>query len=156
MKRTIVLLLFAIPIFSCKKDNPDPEPQIPDRIEVLNITITNYPQTNDNGQGWDVFNPADIYPVLSFGNTILADLRSQYIQDALTGTFTWQLNGVDLNNPKGTYTISLYDFDDISEDDFMGGISFTPWEEGNGTPTKMTISCNGCKTSWELELDYHF
>ena len=50
---------------------------------------------------------------------------------------------VDLNQPNDRYSITLYDYDDFSASDFMGGINFTPYWNNNGFPTIINIDAGG-------------
>ena len=157
MKNLFLLSVLALSILlsACSSDD-DPTPNLPDRIEVYTITVTSFPATDDNGSSWDVFDGADIFPTLSLGSNQLANLRDEYVANATTGSFSWQVNGVFMENPGATYSVSLWDHDSTSADDFMGGIDFVPFEEGNGLPTTVNISCSGCNTAWQLQVDYHF
>jgi hypothetical protein len=41
---------------------------------------------------------------------------------------------INITDPKGRYAIRLYDYDSADEDEFMGGIEFTPYSDHNEFP----------------------
>jgi len=173
----IILLISTLTIQSCKKDK-DPcldiicknggtcvngQCQCPDGysgvscsnqvtpalIKVKSISVEGYPQT-DNGAGWDLTSGPDIYVELSLDNTVI--YTSGYYQNQL-GTANWSNLNIEINNPNSTYTIRLYDFDELDEDDYMGGYTFTPYSSTSGFPQIRNIS-SGSSFKFNLSLEY--
>jgi hypothetical protein len=125
----------------------------PTKIRVGKIEITSFPPTDVGGAGWDLFDGADVYILISKGNTPLYD--SDYVED-LTGNYEWTTN-FEFGDPEDTYTISVFDYDDgITADDFMGGISFTPFIEGFSFPSAFSVSCGTCVVSFEFTEVVYF
>lgn len=185
MKKTIFFLLSFALLLGCKKDDPDPcetvtclnggtcsngecncpeeytgsdcsQQKTPDRIEVRKITVTQFPSTRDNGSSWDFADGPDIYPVIAIGTDQLTLLRNNFKEDAISGNYSWNLNGVFIDDPTAVHLIGLWDKDDFGDDEYLGGIQFTPYWDNNGFPNPLKLSCSGCNTVWELEVNYIF
>jgi hypothetical protein len=58
-------------------------------------------------------------------------------------------------NPIDEYTLVLYDFDSFDSDDFMGGVSFTPYFSTNKFPNILYIDAGG-EVSFEVSVNYIF
>lgn len=226
MKRTIVLLLFAIPIFSCKKDNLDPCDTVtclnggtcetgtcncingysgpncetppdpcagiaclnggvcangvcncpegftggdcslqvtPEMIEVLRVSITDFPQAQSNGASWDNL-PAsgpDIFIRLSFNGNVLYE-SGRYTDCISSEDYVYDIpasENIFLENPTSNYTITIYDYDGIFEPSQMASISFTPYSSNNRFPQVWKLdasNCNGCQFDATFWFKYHF
>ncbi len=170
---SIVAILTTILMFnSCKKEAPNPcegvtcynggfcingscscpqgysgpacETQVtPTKIRISKIEITRFPAT-DGGAGWDLTSGPDIYPIITKGTTVIWD-SPNYAENA-DPSYNYEFTlspSIDLTSPTDQYTISLYDYDDIDDDDWMGGIYFTPYSSTNGFPSTMTIDAGG-------------
>lgn len=126
----------------------------PDVIRLSSIKVTSFPPT-DNGAGWDLTSGADIYVVLSKGNTVLFNSSTYYQNASETQTYDFNVNGwIDLDDPNSTYNIRLFDYDDFDADDFMGGYNFVPYSSTNGFPSTLALG-NG-QLVFELEISYTF
>jgi hypothetical protein len=124
----------------------------PIKMRVGSIKLTTFPPTDDNGGGWDVLDGADVFLVISKGSDIL--LSTTYIQN-LTTSHEWTTN-FEFTDPTATYTISVYDYDDFSDNDFMGGINFTPYRKNLGFPTSYLVNCGNCVVAFELKNVVYF
>lgn len=127
--------------------------EIPNKIRVGRIKITSFPPTDAGGAGWDLFDGADVYILIAKENTIL--YTSDFIED-LTQDHEWTTN-FEFNDPEDTYSINVYDYDDgLTDDDFMGGINFTPYREGQRFPTTFLLNCGSCVVSFEFKDVVYF
>ncbi len=160
MKNLFYLLLICLIIFSCKKDNDNGfTPNVPTSINVLSITINDFPNFNTAGTSWDSLDGPDVYPVLSIGNTVLLNLQDEFVENAISSTQsgeTWQFTAVKLEQPTDIYSIRLFDNDEPDNDEFIGGLDFQPWRPVNGNPTNIDLFCGTCTTSWTLTVEYEF
>jgi hypothetical protein len=60
-------------------------------------------------------------------------------------------------NATSNYTLNLYDYDDqLTPDDFMGGVVFTPYDDENGFPDKLVLGPGGGKVFFILHITYVF
>jgi hypothetical protein len=185
-KYLIFLALLCVGISACKKDDPcenitclnggtcangscncptgysgsDCSQQVkPTRINIQSITVTDFQPTDSNGAGWDVFDGADAYAVLSLNGNVIASNENSRIEDVTNSPFSWSSlpSGFEMDDVTNQYQLSLYDYDDgLTADDFMGGIIFTPYNSTNGFPEKITVSCGNCSVAFELKVDYDF
>lgn len=127
---------------------------IPSKIRISKIEVTKFPATDNDGAGWDVASGPDIQPeILLAGNTIWKS--NEYYQNAdPSQNYSFELNPVvDLTNPQSQYSIRLYDYDDFSVSDFMGGINFVPYSNTNGFPTVIDLDAGGAVT-FKLYVTY--
>lgn len=132
----------------------------PSKIQVTFITATKLPPFDLDGSNWDPLGgKPDVYFKIveePTGNVV-------YKSGAGTDINTTSEVGVDLlndavllNSPTIKYKIQAWDYDDLDDDDFMGGIIFTPYINGQKFPPKRELSCSGCNTAWSLDFTYLF
>lgn len=129
----------------------------PALIKVSKITITKFPTTTETGGSWDTFDGADIYVRItsSTGNTIY-DAPTFY-EDATNPNGNYSFD-TDINlSAETTYDFEVLDYDDgITDDDYMGGITGKVYDSKNNFPSTLDFTCEGCSTSFRLELEYEF
>ena len=183
MKQQMILLIsvFMLGFTSCKKDKCDTsnclnggtcddgrcdcpigytgsecEEQItPQSIQISTIEVLKFPPT-DNGGGWDISSGPEIYPEISKGTSLIWS-SSNYYEDA-NPNINYEFDvttSISLSEPKDEYTISLYDYDGTSSDDFMGGIRFTPYSDSNKFPSTITLG-QGQNVTFKIHLSYSF
>ena len=125
----------------------------PEIIRINKIEVTRFPAT-DGGAGWDLTSGADIFPYLTVGSQTVWT-SSNYFSNAnpnLTYSFT-PTPAIELTNPLSQHTITLYDYDDLDADDFMGGIYFTPYHSSNGFPDVLILDAGG-GVAFKLHVTY--
>lgn len=116
------------------------------------VTLSTFPKTDPNGGGWDVFDAGDIFFVLKKGTEIVYE--STYIEDLQT-SYTWSNAKFIFDFPKDIYTLQVWDYDDgLSGDDFVGGITFQPYQNGLKFPETLDIQCNNCVVSFKMKVSY--
>lgn len=128
----------------------------PTMIRISNITVTKFPQTEEDGGGWDLTSGPDIYPAIyTAGDDELWSGQSDFSQNAdATVDYDFEVvPAISLNDPNSQYIIRLHDYDDFDPDDFMGGISFTPYSSTNGFPTSLHLDAGGA-VAFTLEVSY--
>jgi hypothetical protein len=124
----------------------------PSLIRINSIRVTGWNPT-DNGAGWDLTSGPDIYVLIRRSGTTV--YTSATYTDASS-----QLNfntNIEITGMSSTYDISIYDFDSLDSDDFMGGFTFVPYSSDNGFPSIITIqnsSVNNLK--FELFVSYSY
>ncbi len=175
------LLLFA----SCKKDDPiDPcenitclnggtcvngecncptgytgpdcgEQKTPSKIRISKIRVTRFPAT-DNGAGWDLTSGPDIFVTMEYNGSDIYT-HPEFYQNADPSQnydFTPNIN-LNMDHPTDTYIIRLNDYDDFDPDDFMGGIQFIPYSDGNDFPATLFLDAGG-DVAFEISVVYTF
>ena len=126
------------------------------KIKITKIVVTGFPATDTNGGGWDLTDGADIYPYLFVGTTVIYD--SPVLQPNANPSIDYEFipaSPIEIN-PTTTYTLSLYDYDDTSTDDFMGGVVFTPYQSTNGFPEILDLAPTGGNVTFKLHITYTF
>lgn len=177
------LLLTATVFNSCNKEDPDPcegvtclnggtcvngecdcpegytgpdcgTQDTPSKIRISKIKITKFPSYN-NGSDWDTWSAGpDIYVTIYKGTTLIHEQPTMYEDADATQDYTYKPSGdIDLTDPTAKYTISLYDYDNLGDDDFMGGIYFYPYSSTGGFPTTLYLDAGGDVT-FELSVSY--
>lgn len=163
----IVLAALLILNFSCSKTEDGDEhcPEgwsgkncdvqvTPDSVFVIEINVTRFPATNIQGQGWDATSDADIF-VQIWKNNEQVWSSSMVHQNVTPDTNYIFIPGTTLalSDPLAQYSIQLYDQDNASEDDYMGGINFISYSDDNGFP-ELLILDDGGEVAFELSLEY--
>lgn len=180
---TISTLLLTMTVFnSCKKDDPDPCEGVtclnggtcvngqcdcpegysgpdcgnqvtPSKIRITNIKLTKFPAT-DNGAGWDLTSGPDIYVTMEYSGSTIYDHPYFYQNADPSQDYDFQPNiNLNMDNPTDNYVIRLYDFDDFDADDYMGGIQFVPYQDGNNFLNKILLNAGG-DVAFELSVTY--
>lgn len=183
MKNLIMLLLITFSFLTCKKDQSDlcegvicrnggtcvnggcncPEnytgpdctqQKTPISILMKTITVTQVPQT-DGGAGWDLTSGPDIFVVITDSNgNEMVNTRNAFKQNSFSGTF--QINW-RIENPLGSYHFRVYDYDDnLSADDYIGGVEGLIYNSTNGFPSSKSLTCGNCVVSFSAPLEYFF
>lgn len=120
------------------------------------VKVTRWPAADPAGAGWDVFDGPDLRLHIEDGGQVLYQSPNIY-EDAVgsqTILFTPQLPVLFPDRP---LTFALFDYDDnLSADDYMGGIVGKPYQAGNGFPLSFVLDCQGCKIAVELSVSYLF
>ncbi|MFT7163111.1 MAG: hypothetical protein ACI9GZ_004312 [Bacteroidia bacterium] len=116
----------------------------PQSIKISRIDVTNFPQVESNGAGWDLTSGPDIYPELSKDGSILWAAPIFFQNASASQDYTFEITpNITLNEPTDQYTIWLKDFDDFDADDYMAGIIFTPYSSTNGFPSQVNLDAGG-------------
>lgn len=125
----------------------------PIKMKVGKIKITNFPPTAAGGAGWDTFDGADVYLQILKAGTVIYE--SGYVEN-LTGDYEFTVN-FEFTDPTATHQIAVYDYDfGFTDDDFMGGISFTPYRSGQKFPTSYDVTCTGCVVAFDFSSITYF
>lgn len=123
---------------------------VPTRMLIYRLAIGQFCPASSTGVLWDSDgSPADIYPVIKKGNTVLFDgsgFGGIYMRTNANYT-TWypmELGGdsITIDEPtNSTYRMELWDYDGGGgADQFMDGFNFTPFTPGNGFPGSVTMN----------------
>jgi hypothetical protein len=129
--------------------------ETPSKIRITNIRVTKFPAT-DNGAGWDLSSGPDIYVSMEYSASQIYEHPTFFQNANPTQDYDFQPNiNLNMNNPTDIYIIRLYDNDDFGADDFMGGIQFVPYQDGNNFPNKLNLDAGG-DVAFELTVVYTF
>jgi len=133
----------------------------PSIIKITKIRVTKFPDT-DNGQWWDTFptnSDADIY--ITMQNSSLTTIYSHpnYLPNSSsTGTNYFDFtpaNPILITNPTGSFSINIYDYEDIGTDTLMDYCLFNNlYSSTGGFPSTKTFTNLGGTFSFELTLQY--
>lgn len=184
MKKLLPILFLSTLLFTCNKDEdpcegitcknggeckngtcdcpenyegPDCSNQkTPSKIVITKVEITKFPSTEDDGGGWDFGDGPDLIFLILKGSTPVY-APNTYFPDAVSGSgFFWKDLNIEITEVQTQHTIELYDYDELDEDDRMGGISFTPYSNTNGFPTVIELKPSGSKINFNLTVTYDF
>lgn len=129
----------------------------PDKIFITKVVVTSFSNYDSDNNEWDAFGDnADITFRINKGDTEIYSHNTFY-EDAVSSqdyTFTLSTNPIELNDVNNIYAILLYDYDDGFGDDYMGGITFTPYKDGDNFPEKVEVSIDNYPISFELYFSY--
>lgn len=170
MKTTYLSILIILSIlilnFSCSKpedgDEHCPEGysgkncdgQItPDTVFITKINVTRFPATNVQEETWDATSDADIFLQVWQNDELIWTSTMVYPNAQADTNYLFKDISVGLFDPMAQYSIQLYDQDNASEDDFMGGINFISYYDDNGFPELLVLD-DGGKVAFELDLEY--
>lgn len=169
MRNFIVLLVMVLMALSCQKDDvnvPCPDGFTgancdreipPSRMFIESIRIKRFPSTESNGDSWDVLSPnPDL--LITFGRKGQSPFytHNTYIQDAVPGqSYTFNNLPIEISDPFNEYELTLWDFDDTSADDFMGGIIFEPYLIGQRFPRTVELDAGGL-VAFDVTYRYAF
>lgn len=184
MKQSTLIILLCLIIFSCKKDAEDiqndlckgiicnnggtcvngdcncppqwtgtdcSQQKTPTNLVLKSIHVNKFPPTDANGAGWDFSDGPDMYIVISSGSTVL--YTSPSYLNVTTANAIFNIN-YSLPDVTAIYQISIYDYDDLSADDYMGGIQGVIYSSTNGFPTTLDFTCPTCPVGYSISLGY--
>lgn len=128
----------------------------PQSIRISRIDVTSFPQTESNGAGWDLTSGPDIYPELSKDGAVLWEPGNFYQNASSSQDYTFNISpSISLSSPNDQYVLWLRDHDDFGADDYMAGVSFTPYTSTNGFPSVINLDA-GNGVSFVLYVTYIF
>lgn len=115
--------------------------QTPSKITITRVDILRFPLVNSSGSSWDFTSLPDIYISCLFNGNSIYTSSIKYNDAASPGNYEFNTGGqLEIFNVTQQYSIVLYDDDNPSADDLMGGISFAPyWSNTNGFPNNVTM-----------------
>lgn len=131
-------VFFLIVFTSCNKDDVKPDAK---SVSVTGIEIITMPLT-DNGSKWDLDGDADVIFRISNSNTVLFE-SNPAINNVSNKDLPLSLQipgGYKLPLLDQNYSILLYDYDQTSANDYIGGISFNPYSYKSDRPDSKTFS----------------
>lgn len=156
MRWALLLFVAALALPSCQKE------KTPTTMTITGVRITQFPSTDAGGASWDLGSGADLYvQITNSSGTVLFD--SDYFEDAVSGgTGSGYLytptSPVNITCPTCQYTLSLYDYDELDADDFIGSYSFRPYTAGdneeNSSSQAVLYSASGAAFAVNFTYSY--
>ncbi len=128
----------------------------PDTVFITEIKVLRFPASNILEENWDTNSNADIYVQVWQNNEQIWN-STMIFANAISDTGTQYrfipADTIALTDQMAQYAIQLFDQDNASEDDYMGGINFISYSNNNGFPESMILD-DGDKVAFELLLEY--
>ncbi len=139
--------------------------KVPTSILITKIRVLQFPNKTLSNSSWDLAgNAPDITIKLQKGIKPFELLYESpsFFPDAVSNSATAYnfipsipIDITDINSP---YIISILDYDQsdaiVSEDDYMGGIIFDIYKQGNNFPATITVKNTDSQLEFELSLSY--
>lgn len=118
-------------------------PDVPTGFTITRVDVLHYPETDGNGSDWDITDDADIQLCLNSGTTAN---QNAWVSQTLTNAsalnpHTFYPGQTLLLN--SYYTISLWDYDSTTSNDYIAGYYFTPGYYKTGFPSTISIGDAG-------------
>jgi hypothetical protein len=146
-KTLITLIALMILALGCRKEKD------PDQVRIKSITVTTFPSTN-SGSSWDDFGgDPDIYIDVMVGGNLFATFQSVHFSDA-TNTIQYEFipgSPILIDNLSSDVGIQLYDYDDLSADDLMTGMTFDLEDQRYTAPLVKTYTTSNFTVELQLE-----
>lgn len=131
----------------------------PKKMFIDTIIVTDFSMLDDNNDSWDVSsgNP-DITFRVSKENTEIYEYDKYYENATSSKDYKFSLKGnpIEINEVTKSYAILLYDHDDSFGDDYMGGLSFTPFTKGGGFKQVIELKSDKTTVSFLVYISYEF
>ncbi|HZV68506.1 MAG TPA: calcium-binding EGF-like domain-containing protein [Saprospiraceae bacterium] len=127
----------------------------PDYIRITTLTVTRFPELKDNST-WDASDGPDLFFRL-FNEKIVIGQPDYLVENAIVDrTYQFDFHFIDITDPAHTYTLQLLDFDGVDiKEDFLGEITFIPFENEKGFPETITLD-NGGPIAFTMTVDYYY
>jgi hypothetical protein len=130
----------------------------PTKVAITKVVVKNFTPLDPALAQWDVGSGPDIYPVIT-GENIANVVWTSIVRydNAVAGNqyvFT-PTTEVELIYPTLFYNVGIYDFDGgtvFNEDDFVGSVSFKPYQPGLSFPEVINFSAGN--TNVDLYVKY--
>lgn len=127
-------------------------------IEIDTVLVYDFPESN-NGVSWDVGSTGpqpDIYIVIREGSNVI--YTSSYCSDVFPSNrcLVVPQNNITLSSPELSHSISIYDYDQFSSDDFMGGIVFNPENAAFAQDFRNVMQIKLGDIEYRLKVKYNF
>jgi hypothetical protein len=159
-QQALISFLFAIGsivlLTSCDEENPN----APGRMRIHEIKVTKFPEF-DGSSSWDdpLFGATtmpDPYLMVHTGDTTITEYFHNVANETLQFFFS---SPIIVWNTEDQHYVQMWDRDDLdwsdsnSPDDFMGGLTFIPWQvEGDEDRTEILLE--NSKLKMILYVDY--
>ncbi len=127
----------------------------PKSISLKSIEVLKYPSKRIDGSNWDTNSPPDLYITIYQSIDPIWLLPNVIVDGGLNQSLFIPIDSAQIVNVEEQHTISLYDDDGSLVDKFMAGVLFTPYNDTNGFPEKITVDTGGL-VAYELTLEYSF
>jgi len=163
MKNTTLFFVLLLAAFSCGKDQKicdagftgdDCAQEIKPQSVMLNyVTLTKYPASN-NGEAWDDFSLyADPYFIVTNGATQEVVYTSSYKEEILPmASSIWQVDAIC--SPDSYFVISFHDYDSANSDEYIGGVIWNAYQEGQNFPINVILRDGDMEVSLILSYAY--
>ena len=136
---------------NCKKDDNVREPS---SMTITKIEVTRYPELN-NGVGWDPTDGPDLTVQLKKeGNVVWTSLTFIYNPIFFNVQSFSMQPPYSFDSPKSEYTLSLFDVDTQTSKEFMGEISFIPFNGAN-KPDVLVLDDGGA-VAFKVYVEYNY
>ncbi len=148
MKKVLFFLAAVVIVASgCKKEDP----QVLKGMAIKKITVVGFPSLDGNVT-WDLLSPnPDIFIEFSKENSPFYT-TSHYADATNNDQYSWS-DFVYLDDLEQSYTITLYDYDDVLPHDWMGAVSFFVIDQPT---TANTLTFNNGPFQFIAEVEFYY
>ena len=143
--RTFVILILALAILTQSCGNK----KILTSTQLNMIRLEYVPSSQPNNNGWDVLGGLpDVQMRISHNKNILYTSEVNYDATSVNTYFFKRDTPFLMEDMNAEYRVDLYDFDDFSDAEWMGGFTFKPKDykdqkeillSGNTTPIQIAL-----------------
>lgn len=154
MKKNILCLFISMAIAGLTSSCYEEPDLVLSSIQINQISVLDYPSTDD-GENWDFWTShADIYVTLNVNNGYI--YKSEFYDECISSnTYNYEKElPLYLENYSSEHIISLWDYDSTGDDDYMGGFSFTP-EDFEGE-TEITLQNSNSEIIIILTVEWNY
>lgn len=168
MKKTILAIItLALFATGCKKTcetgytgSSCTTEKTPTSMTITKIEVNRFEPRNSSGFTWDVTSAAgyaDIFIDLKLGSQIVWQSPVYYASAYYLNTYTFTpTSPITISNPTSDYTLSMYDFDGASANDFMNSYTTNIYRKGENFPSKIILTNSINNYSYTLYVTYNF
>lgn len=130
--------------------------QTPNSIKIKSIKVTEWPFYTSDGEEWDYWSCCPEMYVEVVNSADETKVSVNHKDDANQGkSYTYYSDlPYTVTDVQKEYSLELWDYDESSADDFMGGVRGTLYNEGDGFPSPIIFQAGGIK--YEMNVEYNF
>lgn len=152
MKNTVIILIAVILLTSCKMG------RVLNSVEIKEIQLQNVQPASPSNVPWDPFGSGlgDIQVKIKNATTGQNVYSSEVYDDASPkNTYRFQRNTpILISDLNAAYRIDVYDYDDLSADEWMGGFDLQFLDYKKDTQVVLKNSTNAMDITLQLSWNY--
>lgn len=143
MKRVLLFsALLVLLTVSCKKE--------PTAADIKSVTVTDFPNMDDNNQ-WDANSDADLFIKIAVDGEVQWSSPTYYTDATNSNSYSFTpTSAVAVMDLTKDIQIDFYDYEDGTNDDWMGGVIFQLEKYKDDAPTTKDLTSGTFSITIEL------